>query len=385
MKKKLTLVLLGLILSLATSIRLVAQSYPLQPIQANAIESHLTKDELLFTNQQERWALKKAVDNSLNYLNTNSARIAYQNYPVEGITRQRVKKSLSRFRQLLLTTRNPVTFQNAIQREFEFYKSVGNDDQGTVIFTGYFQPVYQASLSPTSEFRYPLYRKPSDLDNWQKPHPTRAQLEGNDGLLGKNGPLSGYELVWLKDRFQAFLVQIQGSAQLQLTDGRIMTVGFNGNTDYPYNSIAKELVNDDKLELESLSLPLVMAYFNDNPQDLDKYLPRNNRFIFFQETNGSPAMGSIGVPVTANRSIATDKSLMPPGALALIHTRLPETDNNGEFIFPWVNRYVLDQDTGSAIKGAGRVDIYMGTGKLAGERAGVIHGEGELYYLLLKQ
>ncbi|HBE36745.1 MAG TPA: murein transglycosylase, partial [Cyanobacteria bacterium UBA11368] len=127
-------------------------------------------------------------------------------------------------------------------------------------------------------------------------------------------------------------------------------------------------------------------FFRRNPLELSNYIPRNNRFIFFRETFGAPAMGSIQVPVTAERSIATDKSLMPPGALALIHTRVPfPTAVKGRMEQRLVSRYVLDQDTGSAIKGPGRVDYYMGTGEVAGDRAGVIGWNGQLYYLLLKE
>jgi membrane-bound lytic murein transglycosylase A len=163
-----------------------------------------------------------------------------------------------------------------------------------------------------------------------------------------------------------------------------MTIGVAGKTNYPYVSIGRELVNDGKFPLEALTLPIVINYFRTNPAERDRYLPRNQRFVFFQETYGAPATGSLGVPVTPERSIATDKSLMPPGALALIAAPIPYPNEAGELKSRMVNRYVLDQDTGGAILGAGRVDIFMGTGARAGDRAGLISGTGELYYLLLK-
>lgn len=184
---------------------------------------------------------------------------------------------------------------------------------------------------------------------------------------------------------EAFLVQIQGSARLNLTDGTQMTVGYAGKTDYPYTSIGQELGKDGKLPRSGITLPVLLQYFSENPYELNNYLPRNRGFVFFQETYGSPAMGSIQVPVTPERSIATDKSLMPPGALALVQMRLPFPNGAVQMEQRLVNRYVLDQDTGGAIKGPGRVDYYMGTGKLAGDRAGVTGGAGQLYYLLLKE
>ena len=171
---------------------------------------------------------------------------------------------------------------------------------------------------------------------------------------------------------------------MQLTDGTIMTVGYGGSTDYSYTSIGRELVNDEKVPQEGMSLPVLIDYFKTNPLELNEYLPRNNRFIFFRETKGAPPRGSIGVPVTPDRSIATDKSLMPPGALALIRTPIPYLNQSGELETPLVSRYVLDQDTGSAIKGAGRVDIFLGGGKVAGDRAGMIDWTGQLYYPLLR-
>nr|MCU0570208.1 MltA domain-containing protein [Oculatellaceae cyanobacterium Prado106] len=139
-----------------------------------------------------------------------------------------------------------------------------------------------------------------------------------------------------------------------------------------------------KFRLEEVTLPLLIDYFRQYPSEMDTYLPRNNRFVFFKETTGTPATGSLGVPVTAERSIATDKTLMPPGALALIATAIPIANPQGTLTPQWVNRYVLDQDTGGAIKGAGRVDVFMGTGEQAGDRAGLMNTPGQLYYLLLK-
>ena len=332
----------------------------------------------------DRPSLLAAINRSLRYLQTPAARQAYQQYPIPGITRDRVQRSLRHFRNLLLASKSPAELQAAVRKEFTFYQAIGRDNEGTVDFTGYFEPTYEASRVPTNEYRYPLFRRPPNLASWPQPHPTRAQLEGTNGLQANSGPLKGLEFVWLKDRLEAFLIQVQGSARLRLTDGRVMSVGYAGRTDYSYRSIGRELVEDGKFSAEELTLPKVLEYFQQNPAELDRYLPRNNRFVFFRETGGAPARGSLGVAVTPERSIATDKSLMPPGALALLHTELPYPSDNGQLESRWASRYVLDQDTGGAIRGPGRVDIFMGTGKLAGDRAGLINGPGQIYYLLLK-
>ncbi|MHC5830346.1 MAG: MltA domain-containing protein, partial [Nostoc sp.] len=115
---------------------------------------------------------------SLQYLQTPNGVSAYQNYQVAGITRDRVFKSLKRFRELLLKTNSATELHQAIEREFVLYQSVGKDNKGSVLFTAYYEPLYAASRVPTAEYRYPVYRLPADLNSWPKPHPTRLELEG---------------------------------------------------------------------------------------------------------------------------------------------------------------------------------------------------------------
>jgi membrane-bound lytic murein transglycosylase A len=359
----------------------------LSPVKT-PLPNYMGMDEQIWGKSQQagdQIALLKSIDNSLRYLSSPQAITDYRKYTIPGITRDRVIRSLTRFRQLVRTSGDAAQLWAAVQKEFVFYQSIGRDGLGNVLFTAYYEPVYDASRTPTSEYRYPLYRLPPNLKSWSKPHPTRKQLEGKDGLQADKGKLKGLELFWLRDRLEAYLIHIQGSAKLRLTDGTITTVGYAGNTAYNYSSIGKALADDGKLPLENLTMPVIWQYFHQNPQELDNYLPRDRSFVFFQENYGRPATGSISVPLTADRSIATDKSIMPPGALALIHAPLPYADANQKIQFNTVSRYVLDQDTGGAIKGAGRVDYFLGTGKVAQQRAGMTVSNGYLYYLLLKQ
>ena len=377
-KKVCTLSIVLLALTVIPNPPLVSQNSPLTVVKLAVNNPDLGLDEQLW--QKDRWALIQAIDHSLRYLSSPSAVQAYRRYPVPGFSRDRVQRSLLRFKTLLKQARNPQELQAAVKREFVFYQAVGNDNRGTVHFTGYFEPTYTASRHRTNEYRYPLYRKPANFATWSKPHPTRAALEGSDGL-GTKSLIKGRELIWFRDRLEAYLVQIQGAAKIRLTNGKSISVAFDGNTDYPYTSIGKELVKDGIFQPGELTLPILIDYLKKHPEALDRYLPHNNRFIFFRETSAAAkAKGSLGLPVTAERSIATDKSLMPPGALALLLAPIPNPNLQKES----VSRYVLDQDTGSAIKGAGRVDIFMGTGNLAGDRAGLMSDDGQLYYLLLK-
>jgi membrane-bound lytic murein transglycosylase A len=340
-------------------------------------------DEQLWGNQCHRGdkqALIQAINHSLAYLNTTSAAKAYQNYPVKGITRDRVRRSLVRFKTLLQQSPSPEALQAAIQREFQFYQAVGNDNRGTVHFTGYFEPIYTASRQRTAEYRYPIYARPANFGSWKAPHPPRATLEGIDGL-GTTSPLRGQEIAWFNNRLDAYLIQVQGSAKLNWVTGGTTSIAFAGTTDYPYTSLGKETIKEGIFQPGEVTLPKLIEYFEQNPQELDRFIPRNNRMVFFRETSATtPAKGSIGVPVTAERSVATDKALMPPGAIAVLATQIPDCQKQKIA----VHRFVVDQDTGSAIKGPGRVDIFMGTGQLPGDRAGLMSDDGQFYYLLLK-
>jgi membrane-bound lytic murein transglycosylase A len=354
------------------------------------LQSSLPQDKNYLLDNQiwgqpgDKQNLLKAIDYSLSYLQTPAAKTAYQNYIIPEITQVKVEKSLKRFRELVVNSPNAQELQAAVNKEFTFYKSIGSDNQGTILFTGYYKPIYLGSRKPTAEYRYPVYRLPDDFQTWSKPHPTRLELEGADALQAGKGKLKGLELFWLKSRMDAFIAQVQGSAVLKFSDGNTTTINYAGNTDYDYVSLGKELIKDGKLQQEGITLEKVINYLEKNPQSQNIYLPRNPRFIFFKDTKNAPASGSLSVPITPERSIATDKSLMPPGALAIIRSSFPFI-NQGKIEQRLVSRYVLDQDTGGAIKTPGRVDYYIGVGKQAGDRAGSIVNKGEIYYLLLRE
>jgi membrane-bound lytic murein transglycosylase A len=226
-------------------------------------------DQAIYNDKK---ALLQSIDYSLQYLQTPRAIKAYQK---SEITRERVYNSLQRFRQLLISTKSPQALQAAIEKEFVFYQSVGRDNKGTVLFTAYYEPLYLASRQPTKEFRYPAYRSPADLESWAKPHPSRSQLEGVDGLQGSKGKLKGLELFWFKDRLEPYMIQIQGSAKLKLTDGTQTTIGYAGNTAYNYRSLGRSLVDDGKFPLEGLNMPIILDYFRKHPQDLNIYIPQD--------------------------------------------------------------------------------------------------------------
>jgi membrane-bound lytic murein transglycosylase A len=216
-----------------------------------------------------------------------------------------------------------------------------------------------------------------------EPYPTRAQIEHFPQLLG----LKGRELVWMKDKFDAFIVQVQGSAQLKLTDGTTMNIGYAGSNGLDYASVNKQLVADGKLDPDHANLQAMIAFFHAHPEQLDQYLDQDPRYVFFKEYNNPewPA-GSLGFQVTPLRSLATDKRIFPRGCVTVAASNTPQAGQappvvTDKFTFCQLS---LDQDTGGAIRAPGRADIYYGIGPEAGAAAGLQFAEGRLYYLLLK-
>ena len=330
--------------------------------------------------------LRQAIDNSRNYLRKPSSR---QFFPVSGITHNQALESLDAFAEMLDSGLRGQELNIAIRNKFDVYMSVGCDDNGTVLFTGYYTPIFNGSLRRTEKFKYPLYKQPDDLvkepdgeirgrrlpDGTITPYPPRAVIEDSMMLRGK-------EIAWLSDPFEAYIAQVQGSAKLRLPDGKMTTVGYAGSNGLEYESVAQALVRDGKISGDKISLSAMIDYFKRYKDQVEKYIRRNPRFVFFKK-DGGPPLGCLNEPVTTLRSIATDKSIFPRASLTFISTTLPQAVGSSV-----VNRlysgFALDQDAGGAIRAPGRCDVYMGVGETAGKLAGQTYQEGRLYYLFLK-
>jgi membrane-bound lytic murein transglycosylase A len=217
-------------------------------------------------------------------------------------------------------------------------------------------------------------------DGKVKPYFDREAIDSGRILSGR-----GLELYYLRDYLDRYLLHIQGSGILELEDGKMVKVGYAGTNHFPYVSLGKELIREDAVSPEKMSLQAIREYFASNPEEASRFIYRNRRYIFFYEYSGR-VKGSEGVELTPGRSIATDKIIFPGGGLAYIVSQRAAPDVNGHTgeQLP-LARFVVDQDSGSAIKGPGRVDLFWGTGDEAGERAGGFKEMGELYYLLVKE
>lgn len=326
-----------------------------------------------FRDDYDKELLLHSISNSMAYFKkTKSYPNAFNSL---GFSPEKQAETLEYFRDGYLRCKNSQELNEFISKNFKIFQAVGERYEGKVHFTGYGTPIYDGSLIPTETFRYPLYRKPADF---RKPYYTRREIE-------ERNLLSGNEIAYLKSKLEAYLIHVQGSGQIRLPSGEKIYVGYAGDSGHSYTSIGRLLVMDGKIPEEELTFPVLIKYFDQHPDDLDYYLRQNDRYIFFKKVSYSVPHGSIGVPVTSMRSIATDKRVFPPGGLAFAvigakksgDTNWSQEEMNVEKSF-----FVLDQDTGSAIKTSARADVFFGIGDEAMYNAGNLNTYGRLYYLL---
>lgn len=348
--------------------------------------------------------LPQAADHSIDYLNHPSSQ---KSFPYLDISHERAIASCRAFKAMVLAAQaqsDPGKYiDSQIRANFEVYKSIGApkpDGPGfteKVLFTGYCTPILDASMKHQGPFQWPLYKRPADLatdavtgeptgrknaDGSVTPYWTRREIEAE-------GKLAGQELVWLKSRWEAYFVTVQGSARLRLTDGSIYEVGYAGHNAYQYTSPGKALVADGLMTREKLNAGSLGELFAARPELMDKYLHLNERTVFFTERRGGP-FGALNEPVTTYATIATDKTVdttvsmtvYPKAMPAFLSVDLPRAQAPEQ---KWhFTGFMMDQDTGGAIRAAGRCDIYMGIGAEAQRVAGHQMNEGELYYIAIR-
>jgi peptidoglycan lytic transglycosylase A len=365
--------------------------------------------------------LARSIDNSLAYLARPTSR---QFFPYLDITHERAVATLRAMREIVASGGNP-DWNAEVRRRFEVYKSIGaplsgsaGGYSGQVLFTGYFTPIYDASLTRQGPYQWPLYKRPADL--WVDERTGAAGRRGPDGSIAgpyftraeieRDGRLAGQELAWLRTRWEAYVITVQGSGRLRLPDGRLIDVGYSGTNGLAYVSPGRKMVDDGVIGKDQLSFTGLRRYFDSHPESMDKYLWLNPRTIFFTETTGQGIRGSLNVPVTAFASIATDKDVYPRAMPAFVAVPVPAEasdrfgaapaagslalggaagDAAGKSSPPPAGTvpfrgFLLDQDTGGAIRAAGRCDLYMGVGPMAEQMAGHQLYSGQRYYLAIR-
>ncbi|MEM6407496.1 MAG: MltA domain-containing protein [Pseudomonadota bacterium] len=251
-----------------------------------------------------------------------------------------------------------------------FFRPVVINPNEPALFTGYYEPELTGSRSRGGAFQYPLYRLPPEIEPgtaWF----TRADIE-NQGLLNNRG----LEIVYINDPVDVFFLQVQGSGRIALQEGGALRVGYAGKNGREYKSIGQELVRRGVYQSHQVSAQVIKRWVRNNPVDGRALLQHNDSFVFFREVSEVPAhkgpLGAMNRSITPMRSIAIDPAFTKLGAPVWIEKRGKEP----------LNRLMIAQDTGSAIKGAQRADIYYGTGSEAGKRAGRIKDVGRLVVLM---
>ncbi len=324
----------------------------------------------------------------------------------ETYTAGHMKRSLEFFLEFIRTKPSSDAITRFVRNYYDVFQSLGRDQKGEVLFTGYYEASLRGSLTrDEKKYPVPLYSLPRDLvrvdlarfspkyakdamltaritpDNQVVPYFTRAEINGRSDFYLQAPPIA-----WVANLTDRFFLEIQGSGRVELDNGALLRVHYDGKNGWPYQSIGRYLIDQGEIPREEMSMQAIRTWLEAHPHRREEVLHHNTSFVFFRVEKGGP-FGSIGVPLTPLRSIATDKSVFPPGALCFVETTMPSPDVLGTVADTWdkVSGFVMNQDTGGAIKGPGRADIFFGHGPWAENGAGHMNHPGRIYVLVLKR
>jgi peptidoglycan lytic transglycosylase A len=319
-------------------------------------------------------SLRESIIQSLAWLTRRPPRSAFV-FGTRTVTAGEQARALERVLGFLAGDPAPDLLEAFLLEEFDVMRSVGGGD-GTMLVTGYHEVTIAAALERSAEYHVPILTPPADL-TVAASYPTRAEIQAGR-LNGRAGVLA-----WARNPVDVFFMEVEGSGTLRLTDGRDLSVGYAGTNGRPYRSIARLLIDEGHIEREAMSMRALREWLRANPDQLDRVLNHNQSYVFFGRRSGPP-VGSLGVPLTPGRSIATDPKIFPPGSLAFLLTERPRHTASGAIDWSPVSRFVLSQDVGGAIRGPSRVDVFWGRGPDADLAASEMKQPGELYVLVPK-
>jgi membrane-bound lytic murein transglycosylase A len=295
---------------------------------------------------------------------------------------------------------SPANVRNFFEEHFSPYRVSAADGRDSGLVTGYYEPLQKGARERTAQFTVPLYAPPddlltvdlSDLYPELKDKRVRGRVEGRKvvpywtraGIELGNAPLSGKVLAYVADPVEAFFLEIQGSGRIELADGSVMRVGYADQNGHPFRSVARVLIDRGELAPERASMQGIVAWAKAHPEQTRALLDENPSYVFFREVPAPPPgsldaridgpIGTLGVPLAAERAIAVDARAIPLGAPVFLATTMPLSK------MP-LQRLVLAQDTGGAIRGAVRADYYWGFGPGAGREAGRMRQDGRMWLL----
>jgi membrane-bound lytic murein transglycosylase A len=377
--------------------------YPSLKKEAERPEEALRQVRLFypkFSDDMDMDSLSLAIRRNLEYLDRLAPETVFR-YGLHDFTCQQVRESYEAFLNLLLKRLDSDQLSREIRKKFQVYQATGRVSNRRVLFTGYYEPIYEGSLIPDKTFKYPLYRPPEDLIQIDLslfnekfkgetiiarikgkevlPYYSRYQIEAEKALKGK-----GLEIAWLKDPLDVAFLHIQGSGRVRLPNRKDLMVHYQASNGQTYRSIGRYMIEKGVLVPEEMSMQAIRRYMTQNPEVLEEILNYNPSYVFFRKVENGP-LGSLGVLLTPGRSIALDSKIFPKGALGFISCQKPLVSDQGNIIgWEKFSRFVLNQDSGGAIKGAGRTDIFWGSGPYAELTAGHLQHDGDLYILIKK-
>ena len=322
-------------------------------------------------------------------------------YGKDHYTTEHLIRSSQYFLDFVQTRPTADELNQFIRSNYRVYRSVGRNGRGEVLYTGYYEPHLRGGLSPNGENRFPIYAKPPDLisvdlslfkeeyageriiaryaDQKVLPYYDRSKID-YEGVLKGNTEV----LAWVEDPIDVFFLQIQGSGKIYLDSGDVLNVHYHTSNGRPYRSIGKLLIDKEKITVKEMSMQKIREYLDSHPDEIKEVFNYNPSYVFFQIEPDGP-LGNINVKLTPGRSIALDRRIFPKAALCFIETEKPIVDGAGR-IQSWrrFTRFAMNQDTGGAIRGPGRADIFWGNGPYAEIAAGHLKHTGNLYFLVLK-
>jgi membrane-bound lytic murein transglycosylase A len=343
-------------------------------------------------------SLRAAVAESLAWLATQPADQVFLAGP-RRFTVAEQARALQGLLEILSEGPEPQRLAAYIRGAFELLESAGEPD-GRMLVTGYYEPVVEASDRASAEYAVPVLGLPDDLVEVRLeafdpryrgerlfgrvegrrlvPYWRRAEIDAGR-LAGR-----GLELAWARDPVDVFFMEIQGSGTLRFPDGREQRVGYAGANGRAYRAIGRLLIDEGHVPRDAMSMQAIREWLRAHPDQRERVLQYNESYVFFRPLSGPPE-GSLGRPITPGRSVATDARIFPPGALAFLETDRPERAPDGGIRWTPLARFVLNQDTGGAIRGPGRVDFFWGRGETAAFAAGLMRQPGRLFFLVPRQ
>ena len=348
------------------------------------------------TDDLDRAGLIEVLNTDLDYWNSKPVDFKAQigkDYYSAAQMRLTIKKLLNIFSSGVAGEE----LRKAIKDQFRVYHAAADDGSNKIVITGYYEAEIAVSRTSSDKEKYAIYLKPDDLikttpdmgvdfdygrlDENGKVVKHYSRQEIHEGRLGGKN----LEIVWSAHPSQIMLAQIQGSAVLRFSDGDFLRVGFDGANGWPYRSVQKILM--DCGEIPSMSFKTFISYLSNQPVDREERLTDlDPRFIFFRvKPKNSLPYGAIGRALTAGRSVAVDPQYIPLGLFGLLSSKKPVAAPDGGISgFKDFTRFIATHDTGSAIRGPGRLDLFWGTGPVAETEASSMKASGELYLFILR-